>query len=102
MIPGLLELSAVQMARMVSRKEISPVELVQAHLEQINSLNPVLNAFVDLRAEAALDEAGKLEAAIMRGEQPGAMQGVPVSIKSCIDVAGVRCEAGSKLRSPNV
>ncbi len=87
---------------MVATKEISPVELVETHLEQIERLNPRLNAFVDVRAAAALQEARTAEKAVMKGEGIGPMHGVPVSIKSCIDVAGLKCEAGSRLRLGNV
>jgi Asp-tRNA(Asn)/Glu-tRNA(Gln) amidotransferase A subunit family amidase len=90
------------MAELVKQKQISPVELLEAHYQQIGRLNPVLNAFVDLRHDAALDEARAIEARIERGEAVGPLAGVPISIKSCIDVAGMKCEAGSKLRAGNV
>jgi Asp-tRNA(Asn)/Glu-tRNA(Gln) amidotransferase A subunit family amidase len=85
------------MARLVRQKQLSPVELVEAHLERIEQLNPRLNAFTCLRAEHARGEARLAEQAIMRGQQKPLL-GVPISIKSCIDVKGLRCEAGSRLR----
>ena len=95
------------MAAMVQAKELSPVELVEAHLDQIERLNPKLNAFVDLRAAKALAEARTAEKEVINGdrlriEKLGPMHGVPISIKSCIDVSGMNCEAGSKLRADNV
>ncbi len=86
------------MARLIRRKEVSPVELIDVHLARIAQLNPRLNAFVEVRAVAARQEALCAEAAVSRGEKLGILHGVPVSIKSCIDVAGMRCEAGTRLR----
>jgi Asp-tRNA(Asn)/Glu-tRNA(Gln) amidotransferase A subunit family amidase len=96
---SLTKISASTMAQLIRRKEISPVELIDAHLECIAELNPQLNAFVDVRTEAAQHEAQMAEAAVMRGEDIGSLHGVPVTIKSCIDVAGLRCEAGTRLRA---
>src|SRR3954471_608564 len=90
------------MAELVRQKQVSPVELVQAHYQQIERLNPILNAFVDLRRDDALAEARALEARITKGDEGGPLAGVPISIKSCIDVAGMKCEAGSKLRAGNI
>lgn len=89
------------MARLVREKGISPVELVAAHFDRIEELNPALNAFVHLRREEAVAEARSAEAAAMRGEEKPLL-GVPMSIKSCIDVAGLPCEAGSRVRSDYV
>lgn len=98
----ILQGSASRMAALVAAKQLSPVELVEAHLEQIKRLNPSLNAFVDLRPEAALAEARVAETMVTTGDQLGPLHGVPISIKSCIDVAGKKCEAGSKLRAGNI
>jgi Asp-tRNA(Asn)/Glu-tRNA(Gln) amidotransferase A subunit family amidase len=93
---------AWQMAEMVRQKQVSPVELVEAHYRQIERLNPVLNAFVDIRRDSALSEARTVESKMTRGEKVGLLAGVPISVKSCIDVAGMKCEAGSKLRAGNI
>ena len=92
-------LSALAMAEAVCRKEISPVELVEAHLARIEKLNPRLNAFVQVGAERARSAARAAESAIQRGAGQGSLNGVPISIKSSIDVAGLRCEAGTRLRA---
>jgi len=92
-------LSAACMAERIRRQQISPVELVEAHLSRIGELNPKLNAFVDIDCEGARRQARAAEAAVARGEEVGPLHGVPLSIKSSIDVAGMRCEAGSKLRA---
>jgi Asp-tRNA(Asn)/Glu-tRNA(Gln) amidotransferase A subunit family amidase len=91
--------SAREIAAAIRRKEVSPVEVARAHLERIERLNLKLNAFVDVQSEAVLAQARAAEAAIVRGDEVGPLHGVPVSIKSAIDVAGHRCEAGSRLRA---
>lgn len=93
--------SATEIARRVRRREISPVEVVNAHLRRIDEHNPRLNAFVSVRREQVQREARLAEDAVMRGEEKPLL-GVPVSIKSSIDVAGLRCEAGSRLRLGNI
>ena len=92
-------LSAVSMAEQIRRKNVSPVELVDAHLARIEKLNPRLNAFVQVDAEGALRQAHAAEAAVTRGETLGPLHGVPISIKSSIEVKGLRCESGTKLRA---
>jgi amidase len=95
-------LSAVQMAEQIRSKKISPVDLVQAHLKKIEKLNPVLNAFVQVDGEGALRQAHAAETAVSRGTNLGPLHGVPISIKSAIEVRGFRCEAGTKLRQGTV
>ncbi len=98
----MINIPAWQMAEQARQKKVSTVELVAAHYQQIERFNPVLNAFVDLRQEAALREARELEKKLSEGEEVGPLAGVPLSIKSCIDVAGMKCEAGSRLRAGNI
>lgn len=95
-------LSAVQMAEQIRSKKISAVDLVQAHLKKIEKLNPVLNAFVQVDGEGALRQAHAAETAVSRGTNLGPLHGVPISIKSAIEVRGFRCEAGTKLRQGTV
>ena len=98
----LTRLSVLEMADAVRRRAVSPVELVEAHLQRIEKLNPKLNAFVHLDAERARRQARAAEWAVMSGAGSGPLNGVPISIKSSIDVAGLRCEAGSRLRAGHV
>ncbi|PYX52572.1 MAG: amidase [Acidobacteria bacterium] len=95
-------LSAVTMAQHVRQKKISPVELADAHLSKIERLNPKLNAFVHVDAERVRREAREAEAVLISGKALGSLHGVPISIKSSLDVAGMRCETGTRLRSGNV
>jgi Asp-tRNA(Asn)/Glu-tRNA(Gln) amidotransferase A subunit family amidase len=92
-------LSAVSMAKQIRQKKLSPVELVEAHLTRIEELNPKLNAFVQLDAEGARRQARAAEEAVTRSDKLGPLHGVPISIKSSIEVTGIKCEAGSKLRA---
>src|ERR1022692_79381 len=91
--------SAVSLAEQIRKKKLSPVELVDAHLARIEKLNPKLNAFVQVDTDRVRHEARGAEDALLRGETLGPLHGVPVSIKSSIEVAGLRCEAGTKLRA---
>jgi Asp-tRNA(Asn)/Glu-tRNA(Gln) amidotransferase A subunit family amidase len=91
--------SASRLALEIQAKSISPVEAARIHLERIERLNPILNAFVDWQPECVLEQARAAEKAVMRRDELGPLHGVPLSIKSSIDVAGHRCEAGTRLRA---
>ena len=87
-----------EITRQLREKRISPVELVELHLARIAQLQPKLNAFVHVDAEGARRRAREAESAVARKEQRGPLHGVPVSVKSCVDVAGWPTPAGSLLR----
>ncbi len=97
--------SACEIAAQIRRKAVSPVEVARVHLDRIERLNPTLNAFVDYQPEAVLAQARAAEKAILRRDHDndkdelGPLHGVPLSIKSSIDVAGHRCESGTRLRA---
>lgn len=99
---SLIQLSASQLARLVRQKQLSPVEAIEAYLTHIDQLNSSLNAFVCIEEARARAAAKHIEAEVMRGENSKPLLGVPVSIKSCIDVQGLRCDAGSRLRDGHV
>jgi Asp-tRNA(Asn)/Glu-tRNA(Gln) amidotransferase A subunit family amidase len=86
------------MAARVRDRKLSPVELVQAHLDRIAKVNPQINAVVQIDPERALADARAAEQAVTGKRRLGALHGVPITIKSSIEAAGMRCEAGSKLR----
>lgn len=90
---------AVSFAQKIRDRKISSLELVRAHLARIERLNPKLNAFVQVDADGALRQARSADEVVSRGVKLGLLHGVPVSIKSSIEVKGLRCEAGSKLRA---
>jgi Asp-tRNA(Asn)/Glu-tRNA(Gln) amidotransferase A subunit family amidase len=95
-------LSISEIGEAVRSRKLSPVEILDAHLERIQSWQPKLNAFVHLDAEDARDQARARESAVLRGAPLGPLHGVPVTAKSCIDVAGWPCPAGSLLRKDYV
>jgi aspartyl-tRNA(Asn)/glutamyl-tRNA(Gln) amidotransferase subunit A len=86
---------AHELAAAVRRRELDPVELMQATLDRIARLNPVLNAFVALRADEALAEAREIAARIARGDDPGPLAGLPFGVKDLEDVAGLPTTHGS-------
>ena len=86
------------MATMVRERRISPVELVDAHFRQITKHNPKINAFVVLLEEEARRAARQAEAAVARGETPGLLHGVPVTVKDSFDITGLPTLCGSKFR----
>src|ERR1700694_1851464 len=99
---SILLLSAHEIAALIRRKTISPVEVARAYLERIKRLTPKLKPFVDYHPESVLAQAAEAEKAVLRGEELGPLHGVPLSIKSAIDVAGHRCEAGTRLRAGHI
>jgi Asp-tRNA(Asn)/Glu-tRNA(Gln) amidotransferase A subunit family amidase len=86
-----------QIAEGIRSKEFSPIEIVDAHFKRIDSCEPRLNAFVHLDREAGV-QAFAAESSLLRGDPAGPLHGVPLTVKSCIDVAGWLCPAGSLLR----
>lgn len=92
-------LSAVEMARQIREKKISPVELAEAHLDKIQRLNPKLNAYVHVDPERVRREARAAAASLANKATLGPLHGVPISIKSSLDVAGMKCESGTRLRA---
>ena len=100
---GMTSLSTIkEIVSNIASKTISPVEIVEAHLNRIEKLQPRLNAFHHLDADAARQAARMAETAVSRGVQLGPLHGIPLTIKSCIDVAGWPCPAGSLLRKTYV
>ena len=87
--------SAKSMAQAVRDKEVSAVELVEAHLGRIEEVNPALNAVVQLAAERARAEAVEADAALARGESKGALHGVPFTLKDSIDTEGIITTGGT-------
>jgi Asp-tRNA(Asn)/Glu-tRNA(Gln) amidotransferase A subunit family amidase len=91
-------LSLAELSRKIRSLELSPREAVGHHLERIGRLQPALNAFVHVDREGAERQAASAEQALLRKEAIGPLHGVPLTVKSSIDVAGWPCPAGSLLR----
>jgi Asp-tRNA(Asn)/Glu-tRNA(Gln) amidotransferase A subunit family amidase len=97
-MPEITSLSLTMLAELIHSGELSPVEVVEAHLSRIDELNPSLNAIVTL-APDAIEKAKKAEAAAMRGEFFGPLHGLPVTVKDTIETAGLRSTSGSLMRA---
>ena len=89
--------SIPEIAELMRKGALSPVELTTDCLARIEKLNPKLNAFVTVTAESALAEARQAEAEIRRGDWRGPLHGIPLALKDLIDTAGIRTTASSLL-----
>ena len=81
----LSSLSAAELAARIKRRELSPVEVVEASIQRIEARNPSLNAFVHLGFDDARRRADAAERAVMAGEELGPLHGVPSAIKDLFD-----------------
>ncbi|HVE16080.1 MAG TPA: amidase, partial [Chthoniobacterales bacterium] len=96
MKPDLIHSDATKLAELIRTGEVSPVEVVQAHLDRIAAVNPKINAIVSV-AEGALEAARTAEAAVASGEKLGPLHGVPFTVKDSIDTAGILTQRGSPI-----
>jgi len=86
---------------LIRNRDVSPVEVAEAHLQQISRLNPKLNAVVTV-APDVIERAKQAEAAVMRGDELGPLHGAPMTIKDTIETAGLRSTSGSVMRADYV
>ena len=98
---GIYYRDATALAGLVRDGEVSPVEVVRAHLQRIEDVNGRLNAVVTLN-DGAEDRAREAEAAAAAGALWGPLHGVPITVKDCVDTAGLRTTRGSRLFSDHV
>ncbi|MGW4421092.1 amidase [Streptosporangium sp. NPDC004631] len=89
------DLSALEQATAVRRREISPVEITEHYLDRIARLDPQVGAYVTVTPETALEQAHKAEARALAGEDPSPLLGVPIPIKDLNLVKGVPIHFGS-------
>jgi amidase len=94
--------SATELAGLIRKKTISPVELLRSCLDSIERLNPKINAICTLAAESAKAAAQRAEQAVMSGDPLGSLHGVPIGIKDLTPTAGIRTTFGSPLHADNV
>ena len=87
--------SAKAIAGVIRDREMSAVEVVQAHLDRIAQVNNKLNAVVCLCTERALEEAQKADASLAHGDAVGPLHGVPMTLKDSLDTEGVVTTAGT-------
>jgi amidase len=95
-------LTATELARRIRAREVSVTEVIQAHLAQIDRVNPRVNAIVTLTAERALAEARAKDDALARGAAPGPLFGLPVAHKDLVPTRGIRTTYGSPIYRDHV
>lgn len=94
--------SALDLARAIATRQLSPVELMQASLARIERLDPQLNCFASYTPELAIDAARQAEQAVMAGQPLGPLHGLPMSVKDLIAVKNLRQTFGSRAMADNV
>jgi amidase len=94
----LWRLSATELARRVRTREVSAREAAQSALQRLDEVNPTVNAVVAHRPEWVLQQADNVDRAIARGENPGPLAGVPVTVKINTDEAGFATTNGTRLQ----
>jgi aspartyl-tRNA(Asn)/glutamyl-tRNA(Gln) amidotransferase subunit A len=88
-------LSVHALSERIRRRDLSPVDVVEAHLRRIEDLNPRLSAFMTVTAERALGDAWRAQAQITAGQWRGPLHGIPYGAKDIIDTAGVLTTHGA-------
>lgn len=94
--------TATELARRIHARELSAREVMQAHLAQIERLNPQVNAIVTLLPELAMDGAAAADEATARGDQLGPLHGLPIAHKDLVPTKGIRTTFGSPIFKDNV
>lgn len=93
----LTQLTVAQLSRRIQRKAVSPVEVAQAFIERIETLEPKLNAFITRTFEEAMEAAQVAEDEVQRGEYKGPFHGVPIGFKDLFWTQNVKTTSGSKI-----
>ena len=91
-------LSLVELADAIAARQLSAVEVMTATVARAERLQPVLNCFISLQAEAALESAAAADATLARGDAPGPLHGVPLAHKDMFYRAGHVTTCGSRIR----
>lgn len=97
-----MKLSLVEMVKGVRNKDVSPVELVQESIDEINDKDKSLNAFCLLLSDQAIKEAKVMEEEMLRGEFRGPLHGIPFGVKDLFLTKGVRTAKGSRIYKENI
>src|SRR5271165_2237626 len=88
-------LTLTEAAEQIRTRRISPLELTRECLSRIERLNPILNAFITVTGELALEQARQAEAEVMAGKWRGPLHGIPIGLKDLFDISGIRTTAAS-------
>ena len=94
--------TATELVAALRRRDVSAREVVTAHLEQIERVNPSVNAIVTLVADRALEEAAEADRRLVRGDEPGPLHGLPVAHKDLHNTAGIRTTYGSPMFADHI
>ncbi|MDP7500135.1 MAG: amidase [SAR324 cluster bacterium] len=95
-------LRSTDLAAKLRRREVSAVEVTEAHLRQIERVNPKVNAIVTLVPEQALEAARRADELLGRGETPGRLHGLPVAHKDLVETRGIRTTYGSPIYKDHI
>jgi amidase len=95
-------LPATELARLLRARQISALELLEAHLAQIERVNPHVNAIVTLVADQAIAQARAADAALARGDTLGSLHGLPIAHKDLAATKGIRTTSGSPIYADHV
>ena len=90
-------MSAGELSRLIRDRQVSPVEVIDAHLARIEATEPTLNSFITLLPDHAREAARRAEAQIQAGNYRGPLHGIPVGLKDLFNTAGVRTTSGSRI-----
>lgn len=95
--PDLCFYTATELARLLREKKVSAKEVMEAHLTQINRVNPKVNAIITLLEEQAMSQASAADEALVRGETVGPLHGIPIAHKDLVSTKGIRTTLGSPI-----
>ncbi len=94
--------SLAELGRMIATKQVSPVDVVRAHLDRVSALDGKLKSFITVCGDAALEAARAAEAEVMAGRPAGPLHGVPYGPKDLYNTKGIRTTGGSKILADSV
>src|SRR4051812_5653929 len=96
------ELGVAQLADLIARRELSPLEVAKASIARFEETEPLLNAFISLDRDRVLADAARLDGEARRGEVRGPLHGVPIAVKDNICTRAERTTAGSVVYGAHV
>lgn len=102
MTSDLIFFTTTELAQKIKNKEVTAVEVLQAHLEQIEAVNPTVNAIVTYLPELAMEIAQHADEKLLRGDEIGVLHGLPIAHKDLVDTQGIRTTYGSPVYKDNV
>ena len=101
-VTRIVNMSAFDMTAAMRNKQVSAREVMEAHLDQIERINPKVNAIVTLEVEQALKSADDADERLAKGDNLGVLHGLPIAHKDLVPTKGIRTTYGSPLYADNV